>query len=42
MRTTRRYRTVKIEAGNKTLTAADPLPDYLREALTKIRADGAH
>jgi hypothetical protein len=33
---------VKIEAGNKTLTAADPLPDDLREALTKIRADGVH
>jgi hypothetical protein len=42
VRTTRRYRTVKIEAGNKTLTAADPLPDDLREALTKIRADGVH
>ena len=42
VRTTRRYRTVKIAAGNKTLTAADPLPDDLREALTKIRADGVH
>ncbi|RFZ04549.1 Transposase DDE domain protein [Mycobacterium marinum] len=42
VRTTRRYRTVKIQAGNHTLTAADPLPDDLRVALIKIRADGAH
>ena len=42
VRTTRRYRTVKIKAGNQTLTAADPLPDDLRDALIKIRADGAH
>ena len=42
VRTTRRYRTVKVNAGNQTLTAADPLPDDLRAALLKIRADGAH
>jgi hypothetical protein len=42
VRTTRRYRTVKVKAGNQTLTAADPLPDDLRAALLKIRADGAH
>ena len=42
VRTTRRYRTVKIKAGNQTLTAADPLPDDLRAALIKIRADDAH
>ena len=42
MRTARRYRTVEIKAGKQTLTAADPLPDDLREALIKIRADGAH
>ena len=42
VRTTRRYRTVKIKAGNQTLTAADPLPDDLRTALIKIRADDAH
>jgi hypothetical protein len=42
VRTTRRYRTVKIKAGNQTLTAADPLPADLRTALVKIRADGAH
>jgi hypothetical protein len=42
VRTARRYRTVKIKAGNQTLTAADPLPDDLRAVLIKIRADGAH
>lgn len=42
VRTTRRYRTVKIKVGNQTLTAADPLPDDLRTALIKIHADGAH
>lgn len=42
VRTARRYRTVKIKAGNQTLTAADPLPDDLRAALIKIRANGAH
>jgi len=36
VRTTRRYRTVQIRAGQQTLTAADPLPDDLRDALTKI------
>ncbi len=42
VRTARRYRTLKIKAGNQTLTAADPLPDDLRAVLIKIRADGAH
>jgi len=42
VRTTRRYRTVKIKAGRQILTAADPLPDDLRDALIKIRAYGAH
>ena len=42
VRTTRRYRTVKIKAGNQVLTAADPLPEDVRDALIKIRADGAH
>jgi len=32
---------VKIKAGRQTLTAADPLPDDLRDALAKIGA-GAH
>lgn len=40
--TARCYRTITIQAGNHTLTAADLLPDDLRTALLKIRADGAH
>jgi hypothetical protein len=36
VRTARRYRTVKIRAGRQILTAADPLPDDLREAIAKI------
>ena len=36
VRTARRYRTVTIQAGRQILTAADPLPDDLREALAKI------
>ena len=42
VRTARRYRTIKIRVGNQTLTAADPLPDDLRQALLTIRADSAH
>ena len=38
VRTARRYRTVQIKAGSQILTAADPLPDDLRDALAKIRA----
>jgi hypothetical protein len=36
VRTARRYRTIEIQAGAHTLTAADPLPDELREALRNI------
>ncbi len=36
VRTTRRYRTVKIKAGRQILTAADPLPDDLRDAIAEI------
>nr|WP_328829992.1 IS1634 family transposase [Nocardioides acrostichi] len=36
VRTARRYRTVQIRAGGQTLTAADPLPDDLRDALALI------
>jgi Transposase DDE domain len=36
VRTTRRYRTVEIRAGNQTLTAQDPLPADLRDALALI------
>ena len=42
VRTARRYRTIKIKAGTQTLTAADPLPDDLRDALLEIHASGAH
>jgi hypothetical protein len=42
VRTARRYRTVHINAAGHTLTAADPLPNDLREALIKIRAEGMH
>src|SRR5215471_4186768 len=44
VRTTRRYRTIHIQAGDHTLTAADPLPDDLRQALARIHShaeDGA-
>lgn len=40
VRTARRYRTIQIQAGAQTLTAADPLPDDLREALRKIHKAG--
>jgi transposase len=36
VRTARRYRIIEIQAGDHTITAADPLPNDLREALTKI------
>ena len=36
VRTLRRYRTIKINTGSHTLTAEDPLPDEVREALAAI------
>ena len=33
---------VKIKAGTQTLTAADPLPDDLRDALANIGTAGVH
>jgi hypothetical protein len=42
VRTARRYRTVKIKAGTQILTAADPLPDDLRDVLLEIRAGHTH
>jgi Transposase DDE domain len=36
VRTTRRYRTVQIRAGQHVLTAEDPLPDDLRDTLALI------
>lgn len=42
-RTARRYRTVEIQAGAHTITAADPLPNELREILRTIHGhDSAH
>ena len=38
VRTARRYRTVTIQAGRHTLTAAEPVPDDLAQALTKINS----
>ncbi len=43
VRTARRYRTIQIQAGPQTITAADPIPDDLRAALDEIRRQsGAH
>ncbi len=36
VQTTRRYRSVQIRAGQHLLTAEDPLPDDLRDALAQI------
>ena len=36
VRTTRRYRTIEIQAGDQTITADDPLPDDLAAALNAI------
>jgi hypothetical protein len=30
------HRTVRIQAGRQILTAAEPVPDYLAQALSKI------
>ena len=37
VRAARRYRTIQIRAGQHTLTAEDPLPPDLRDALATIR-----
>ena len=42
VRTTRRYRTVQIKAGRQILTAANPLPDDLRDAIAAITTGRAH
>jgi hypothetical protein len=42
IRSARRYRTVTIQAGNHTLTAAEPPPPDLAEALAKIHEPLAH
>jgi hypothetical protein len=38
VKTARRYRTVKIQAGTQVITAADPLPSELRQAIEAINA----
>jgi hypothetical protein len=40
VKTARRYRTIQIQAGQHTITAADPLPDDLRQALHAINRIG--
>ena len=42
VRTAHRHRTVTIQAGRQTLTAAESLPDDLAEALARIHGGGAH
>jgi hypothetical protein len=42
VRTARRYRTVQIKVGQQTLTAEEPLPDDLREALARINNGHVH
>jgi transposase len=43
VRTARRYRTIEIQAGDHTITAANPLPGDLRSALDRIHhSSGAH
>jgi hypothetical protein len=37
VRTARRYRTIQIQAGQHVITAADPVPDDLRQALDAIQ-----
>src|SRR5215217_7054491 len=41
VKTLRRYRSVTIQAGDQTITAADPLPDDALHALTRLRAAAA-
>ena len=36
VRTARRFRTIQIQAGPRTVTAADPVPDDLRQAIDAI------
>ncbi len=36
VKTARRYRTIQIQAGDHVITAADPIPDDLRQALDAI------
>jgi hypothetical protein len=38
VKTARRYRTIQIQAGPHTITAADPIPEELRQALEAINS----
>ena len=40
VKTARRYRTIEIQAGDHTITAADPLPADLSQALSQIHHNG--
>jgi transposase len=40
VKTARRYRTIHIQAGQHTITAADPLPEDLRQAIDAINRIG--
>jgi hypothetical protein len=40
VKTARRYRTIHIQAGDHIITAADPLPDDLRQAIEAINSAG--
>jgi hypothetical protein len=40
VKTARRYRTIEIQAGRQVITAADPLPDDLRQAPGAIHGIG--
>jgi Transposase DDE domain len=42
VKTARRYRTIEIQAGDHTITAADPLPADLSQALSQIHHNGVH
>jgi hypothetical protein len=39
VRTARRYRTVEIQAGDQVITAADPLPRELHQALSRLHRE---
>jgi hypothetical protein len=41
VKTARRYRTIQIQAGPHAITAADPLPDELRDVLDAINGQAA-
>jgi hypothetical protein len=41
VKTARRYRTIEIQAGQHTITAADPLPADLRAAIDQIHGPTA-